>query len=152
LFINSAFALNFPSSEWSLASYEGAYATYNDGFISVISGGSDYWHVQLTRRNIELQMDKTYEVKFFLQGAGVRRNVEVRIGRDGFPYDALAEFGEIIATVNGQMVTKTFKMQSGNVNNARFEFNLGKYPCTTIGKGFLSKRCHCESCCRNEIS
>jgi len=127
LFINSAFALNFPSSEWSLASYEGAYATYNDGFISVINGGSDYWHVQLTRRNIELQMDKTYEVKFFLQGAGVRRNVEVRIGRDGFPYDALAEFGEIIATVNGQMVTKTFKMQSGNVNNARFEFNLGKY-------------------------
>jgi predicted outer membrane repeat protein len=127
LFINSAFALNFPSSEWSLASYEGAYATYNDGFISVISGGSDYWHVQLTRRNIELQMDKTYEVKFFLQGAGVRRNVEVRIGRDGFPYDAFAEFGEIIATVNGQMVTKTFKMQSGNVNNARFEFNLGKY-------------------------
>lgn len=97
-------------------------------------------------------MDKTYEVKFFLQGAGVRRNVEVRIGRDGFPYDAFAEFGEIIATVNGQMVTKTFKMQSGNVNNARFEFNLGKYPCTTIGKGFLSKRCHCESCCRNEIS
>ena len=127
LFINSAFALNFPSSEWSLASYEGAYATYNDGFISVINGGSDYWHVQLTRRNIELQMDKTYEVKFFLQGAGVRRNVEVRIGRDGFPYDAFAEFGEIIATVNGQMVTKTFKMQSGNVNNARFEFNLGKY-------------------------
>jgi len=127
LFINSAFALNFPSSEWSLASYEGAYATYNDGFISVISGGSDYWHVQLTRRNIELQMDKTYEVKFFLQGAGVRRNVEVRIGRDGFPYDAFAEFGEIIATVNGQMVTKTFKMQSGNVSNARFEFNLGKY-------------------------
>ena len=127
MFINSAFALNFPSSEWSLASYEGAYATYNDGFISVISGGSDYWHVQLTRRNIELQMDKTYEVKFFLQGAGVRRNVEVRIGRDGFPYDAFAEFGEIIATVNGQMVTKTFKMQSGNVSNARFEFNLGKY-------------------------
>jgi hypothetical protein len=31
LFINGAFALNFPSSEWNLASYEGAYATYNDG-------------------------------------------------------------------------------------------------------------------------
>ena len=126
-FINGAFALNFPSSEWNLASYEGAYATYNDGYISVLNGGSDYWHVQLTRRNIELQMGKTYEVNFFLQGAGVRRYVEVRIGRDGFPYDAFAEFGEVSATINGQMVTKTFKMQSGNVSNARFEFNLGKY-------------------------
>ena len=125
--INGAFALNFPSSEWNLDSYEGAYATYNDGFISVLNGGSDYWHVQLTRRNIELQMGKTYEVNFFLQGAGVRRYVEVRIGRDGFPYDAFAEFGEVSATINGQMVTKTFKMQSGNVSNARFEFNLGKY-------------------------
>ena len=127
LCINGAFALNFPSSEWNLDSYEGAYATYNDGFISVLNGGSDYWHVQLTRRNIELQMGKTYEVNFFLQGAGVRRYVEVRIGRDGFPYDAFAEFGEVSATINGQMVTKTFKMQSGNVSNARFEFNLGKY-------------------------
>ncbi len=126
-FINGAFALNFPSSEWNLASYEGAYATYNNGFISVLNGGSDYWHVQLTRRNIELQMGKTYEVNFFLQGAGVRRYVDVRIGRDGFPYDAFAEFGEVSATINGQMVTKTFKMQSGNVSNARFEFNLGKY-------------------------
>ena len=108
--INGAFALNFPSSEWNLDSYEGAYATYNDGFISVLNGGSDYWHVQLTRRNIELQMGKTYEVNFFLQGAGVRRYVEVRIGRDGFPYDAFAEFGEVSATINGQMVTKTFKM------------------------------------------
>ena len=126
-FINGAFALNFPSSEWNLASYEGAYATYNDGYISVLNGGSDYWHVQLTRRNIELQMGKTYEVNFFLQGAGVRRYVDVRIGRDGFPYDAFAEFGEVSATINGQMVTKTFKMQSGNVSNARFEFNLGKY-------------------------
>ena len=92
----------------------------------MLNGGSDYWHVQLTRRNIELQMGKTYEVNFFLQGAGVRRYVEVRIGRDGFPYDAFAEFGEVSATINGQMVTKTFKMQSGNVSNARFEFNLGK--------------------------
>ncbi len=67
LCINGAFALNFPSSEWNLASYEGAYATYNDGFISVLNGGSDYsTHVQLTRRNVELQMGKTYEVEFFL--------------------------------------------------------------------------------------
>lgn len=116
----------FPYSEWSLANYEGAYATFNEGFVSVADGGSDYWHVQLTRSNIELQAGKTYEVKFYLQGVSARRYVEVRIGRDGFPYDAFAEFGEVAATVNGRTVTKTFTMQSGNVSNARFEFNLGK--------------------------
>ena len=78
------------------------------------------------RSNIELQAGKTYEVKFYLQGVSARRYVEVRIGRDGFPYDAFAEFGEVAATVNGRTVTKTFTMQSGNVSNARFEFNLGK--------------------------
>lgn len=124
--LDSAFALDFPYSEWSLANYEGAYATFNEGFVSVADGGSDYWHVQLTRNNIELQAGKTYEVKFNLQGVSARRYVEVRIGRDGFPYDAFAEFGEIAATVNGRTVTKTFTMQSGNVSNARFEFNLGK--------------------------
>lgn len=124
--LDSAFALDFPYSEWSLANYEGAYATSNEGFVSVADGGSDYWHVQLTRSNIELQAGKTYEVKFYLQGVSARRYVEVRIGRDGFPYDAFAEFGEVAATVNGRTVTKTFTMQSGNVSNARFEFNLGK--------------------------
>ncbi|MBR4783937.1 MAG: hypothetical protein IK012_01620, partial [Fibrobacter sp.] len=73
---NSVYALVFPYSEWNLANYNGAYATYNDGFISVVNGGSDYWHVQLTRKNIDLLADKTYEVKFYLQGVSARRNVE----------------------------------------------------------------------------
>lgn len=120
------FALDFPYSEWSLANYSGASANFNEGFISVTNGGSDYWHVQLTRNNIELQAGKIYEVKFYLQGVSNRRYVEVRIGRNAFPYDAFAEFGEVVAPVNGRLITKTFTMQSGNVNNARFEFNLGK--------------------------
>ena len=124
--MNISYALDFPYSEWSLTNYNGASANFNDGFISVTNGGSDYWHVQLTRNNIELQAGKTYEVKFYLQGVSNRRYVEVRIGRNAFPYDAFAEFGEVVAPVNGRLITKTFMMQSGNVNNARFEFNLGK--------------------------
>ena len=124
--MTKSFAVDFPYSEWSLAMYEGAYATINDGTVSVYYGGYDYWHVQLTRRNVELQADKTYELKFFLQGVGERKNTEIRIGRDGAPYDAFAEFGEIAATVNGRVITKTFKMGSGSVDNARLEFNLGK--------------------------
>lgn len=124
--MNFSYALDFPYSEWSLANYSGASANFNEGFISVTNGGSDYWHVQLTRNNIELQAGKTYEVKFYLQGVSNRRYVEVRIGRNAFPYDAFAEFGEVVAPVNGRLITKAFTMQSGNVNNARFEFNLGK--------------------------
>lgn len=123
---NSVLATSLPYSEWNLANYNGAYATFDNGVVSIVNGGSDYWHVQLTRHNIELQTGKTYEVKFFLQGVSARRTIEVRIGRNGFPYDAFAEFGEITATPNGRTITETFTMQSGNVNNARFEFNLGK--------------------------
>jgi hypothetical protein len=126
-FMSSAlYAVDFPYTEWSLATYEGAFATYSDGIVSVANGGSDFWHVQLTRRNIELQSGKMYELKFFLQGVGNRKVTEIRIGRDGAPYDAFAEFGEVAATVDGRFVTKTFIMNSGNVNNARLEFNLGK--------------------------
>ena len=147
--MNSAFALDFPYSEWNLANYNGAYATFNKGFITVADGGSDYWHVQLTRGNIELQSGKTYEVKFYLQGVSARRYVEVRIGRDGFPYDAFAEFGEVVATVNGRTVTKTFTMQSGNVSNARFEFNLGK----NSGTVYLSDvSLNCLDCGSNQNS
>ncbi len=126
LMSSALYAVDFPYSEWSLATYEGAFATFSDGTVSVANGGSDFWHVQLTRRNIELQSGKTYELKFFLQGVGNRKVTEIRIGRDGAPYDAFAEFGEVAATVNGRVVTKTFKMGSGSVDNARLEFNLGK--------------------------
>ncbi|MCQ2090187.1 MAG: hypothetical protein MJY93_08055 [Fibrobacter sp.] len=61
-----------------------------------------------------------------MQSVSSRHYTEIRIGRDGFPYDAFAEFGEVVATVNGREVTKTFKMNSGNVSNARLEFNFGK--------------------------
>lgn len=126
LMSSALYAIDFPYSEWSLATYEGAFATFSDGTVSVANGGSDFWHVQLTRRNIELQSGKTYELKFYLQGVENRKVTEIRIGRDGAPYDAFAEFGEVAATVKGRVVTKTFKMGSGNVDNARLEFNLGK--------------------------
>lgn len=124
--LGNVLAVQFPHSKWNLATYHGAYAIFGEGFVSVTDGGSDYWHVQLTRSGIELRAGKTYEVRFFLQGVSARRYVEVRIGRDGFPYDAFAEFGEVVATANGRTVTRTFTMQSGSVSNARFEFNLGK--------------------------
>ena len=140
-------ALDFPYFEWNLANYNGAYATFNKGLVSIANGGSDYWHVQLTRNNIDLQAGKTYEVEFFLQGVGTRRNVEVRIGRDGFPYDAFAEFGEIVATESGQTITKTFTMQSGDINNARFEFNLG----SNTGAVYLSAvSLNCLDCGSNQ--
>ncbi len=124
--LENVLAVQFPYPEWNLATYHGAYAIFGEGFVSVTDGGSDYWHVQLTRGGIELRAGKTYEVRFFLQGVSARRYVEVRIGRDGFPYDAFAEFGEVAATANGKTVARTFTMRSGSVSNARFEFNLGK--------------------------
>lgn len=119
--------LNFSFSEWNFATYDGALATFDNGNVNIVNGGSDYWHVQLTRKNIELLDGKTYELCLFLQGVGARRYVEIRIGRDGFPYDAFAEFGEVVATANGRMISKSFTMHSGDAKDARLELNFGKY-------------------------
>lgn len=126
-FFQLAFAKDFPISEWNLTTYDGAFATMDCGTVYVVAGGSEFWHVQLTRSDIELKNGKTYEVKFSLQGSAERRVVDVRIGRNGFPYDAFAEFGEIGVTANERELSRTFTMNSGNVTDARFEFNLGKY-------------------------
>lgn len=40
-------AFDYSYSEWNLANYNGTYATFNNGFITVVDGGSDYWHIQL---------------------------------------------------------------------------------------------------------
>ena len=128
LFVTASLVMadSYPNHEWELNNYEGAYAVFNEGLITIAYGGSDFWHVQLTRKNIRLQNHKTYEAKFTLRGIDKRRVVEVRIGRDGFPYEAFVEFGEISAPVHGQSYVKTFVMQSPTINNARFEFNAGK--------------------------
>lgn len=125
--LGKAFALDLPVYEWNLATYEGAIASYSGGLVSVVAPGNDYWNVQLTHMNVQLLSEKNYEVKFKVKAIQRQRKIEVRIGRESFPYDAFAEFAEITATLSGRDVTKQFKMLSGGVPNARFEFNVGKY-------------------------
>lgn len=73
----SSFAknLDFSFSEWNFATYDGALASFDNGNVHVVNGGSDYWHVQLTRKNIELLNGKTYELRLFLQA--IRRTPPV---------------------------------------------------------------------------
>lgn len=40
--LSNAFAYGFQYSEWNLASYNGAYATINNGLIYISNGGSEY--------------------------------------------------------------------------------------------------------------
>lgn len=126
VFCGGTVAANLPLSEWILAAYGEAVASIHEGTVFVLNGGADYWHVQLTRRNVELFYGKTYKAKFSMRSDAGNRKVEVRIGRDGFPYDAFAEFGELVVTAEGKTFSRTFTMLSGDVGNARFEFNLGK--------------------------
>lgn len=126
-FCGESFALDLPVNEWRLATYEGAMASYMNGTVQISFPGTDYWHVQLTHSNIQLVSGKKYEVRFTIKGIQNQRRINARIGRESFPYDAFAEFAEITASFSGKEVTKQFTMLSGDVSNARFEFNVGKY-------------------------
>ena len=114
-------------SDFNLAIYNSADAMYNNGLVSVYSPGDDFWNVQLTKNNIQLNSGKKYQVKFTLQGFGPRRVINVRVARSGFPYDAFGEFGEIGVLQDSRTITRTFTMKNENVFNARLEFNVGKY-------------------------
>ena len=127
LCLKSVHALDLPENEWILGLYNGAEAVYSNGLVSITIPGDDYWNVQLTRKDLSLQYGHTYAATFTLQTFTGNRSVEVRIGRDGFPYDAFGEFGTVTATVAGKTYTKQFEMSSADVSNARFEFNVGKY-------------------------
>src|SRR5574344_594997 len=124
----------FPPSDWLLGLYNGADATYSNGLVTILAPGDDFWNIQLVRKDIPLLQGHSYTANFTLQALSVNRHVEVRLGRNAFPYDAFGEFGERLATVAGKAYSETFLMQANDVANARFEFNLGKYP----GSVFIS--------------
>lgn len=121
----SVLATNFLASEWNLANYSGAFASRYGNAISIISGGTEFWHVQLTQENLHLEPGKTYAFSFYAQGISSAHKFNVRVGRNRFPYDAFAEFGEITASA-GRQITKTFTLPDDDVSEARIEFNLGK--------------------------
>lgn len=121
-------ALELSVSEWNLGLYETASGSYdNQGLISITDGGSDYWNVQLTHTGIALEYGHSYQVIFTVQSLLTNRAIEVRIGRNGFPYDAFAEFGALNISATEKTVTKKFTMGAATTDDARFEFNVGKY-------------------------
>jgi VCBS repeat-containing protein len=141
LLANLVSALDFSTATWNLGTYEGAGASYDsqNGIVSISNPGSDYWHVQLTRTGFPLEQGKTYRASFTIQSlSGVSRGVEVRIGRNGSPYEAFGEFGALSATTAGRTLERDFVMKSASTSDTRFEFNVGKNAGKTVSE-FLCK-------------
>ena len=121
-------AKDFPTAEWTLGLYENASASYNNqGLIFITDPGAEFWHVQLTHTGIRLESGHSYRVVFTIQALTTNRLADARIGRNTFPYDAFAEFWGLSVSTTGHTYDKTFIMSSTTTDDARFEFNVGKY-------------------------
>ena len=122
-----AYSQSLPVNEWNLATYNGAQATYSNGLITVTNPGSDYWNIQLTHAGISLQQGHKYQASATLTGTGNSQNrtFDLRIGRNGSPYDAFGEFGGITVYSTPHAWTAQFTMNQATTTDARFEVNAG---------------------------
>ena len=120
---------NFSTSNngWNLYTQGGASASAarsdNALSASISSGGTEGWHVQLVKNNVQLKAGKKYRYSFKAKGDAARSFTSY-IGMNHDPWAAYSGY-------NGGTVTDTFRVftfvfvQSENDNSARVAFDLG---------------------------
>ncbi|KAF0238534.1 MAG: hypothetical protein FD181_906 [Prolixibacteraceae bacterium] len=98
--------------------------TDNSLKVSITKGGSEGWHVQLVKNNIQLKAGKKYRFSFKAK-TDTERSLSAYIGKSSDPWTAYSGY-------NSATVTDTFKVytfvfdQATNDNVARMVFDLGK--------------------------
>ncbi len=128
LIVNGDFTAG--DSAWYLGIYGGANGNGSvvNGIymISISNPGAEPWNIQLTQNRLPLDSGSAYIFSFDIYSKA-RRTIETSIARDGgdyFPYS-----GRDTITVDTQVLhyERIFAMQKTTDNNARIEFNCGKF-------------------------
>ena len=92
--------------------------------VSIDNAGTQGWHVQLIKRNIPLEKDKTYRITFKAI-ASDSRSASFYAGRDADPWDAYSGYNGISIPTNETAYSFTFTMANPTDMNARLVFDFG---------------------------
>lgn len=113
---------------WSLNTTNGAKGTIfvEEGklLLDITSKGSDGWHTQATKNNINLVKDKNYQVTITAR-ASKNYNCTSYIGENKDPWSAYSDYNSITFTPAEKDFLYSFKMTRASDSQARLVFDLG---------------------------
>jgi len=114
---------------WNLSAQGGAAATVMAAnsklAVSITSGGSELWHLQLIKNNLAFQKNRMYRISFKAQ-ATANRSVTFYAGKASDPWNAYSGYATLSVGTNEDEYALTFMMTSASDPAARLVFDLGK--------------------------
>jgi len=93
--------------------------------VSITDAGTESWHVQLIKRNIPIEKDKSYRISFKAI-ANDSRSATFYAGKDSDPWNAYSGYNGISITTTETAYSFTFTMTNPTDMNARLVFDFGK--------------------------
>jgi hypothetical protein len=92
--------------------------------VSITNGGTEPWHVQLIKRNIQLEKEKMYRISFNAI-ANDNRSATFYAGKDSDPWNAYSGYNGISINTTETAYSFTFTMTNPTDMNARLVFDFG---------------------------
>jgi endoglucanase len=122
---------NFSSGTdgWNLSSQGGASSTLSasNGLlnINITTGGTESWHVQLTRPNMALHQGRMYRLSVKAK-ATASRSATLYAGRNSDPWTSYSGYSGITLSASVQSYSVTFTMNNPTDLQARLVMDLGR--------------------------
>lgn len=91
--------------------------------IAVFSGGTESWHLQLTRGNLQLQQGVMYRVSF-RASAAAPRTINTYVGKSGDPWNAYSDYHTLTLETTEKNFSYIFTMPTTDLSS-RLVFDLG---------------------------
>jgi hypothetical protein len=92
--------------------------------VTITNGGTEGWHIQLVKNNIQLKAGKKYRFSFKAK-SNSERSLSAYIGKSVDPWTSYSGYNSVTVTDTFKIFTFVFD-QATNDNTARMVFDLGK--------------------------
>jgi endoglucanase len=93
--------------------------------VNITNGGTEGWHVQLSKQGILLEQGSMYKVTFRGKALESQRHLTSYLGRSSDPWNAYSGYNLIAVSAQEQEYSYTFIMTNNTDANARLVFDLG---------------------------
>jgi endoglucanase len=93
--------------------------------VNITNGGTESWHVQLSRPGILLEKGSMYKVTFRCKALESQRHLTSYVGRATNPWNDYSGYNLIAVSAQEQEYSYSFIMTDNTDENARLVFNLG---------------------------
>jgi endoglucanase len=93
--------------------------------VNIGNGGTEGWHVQLTKPGINLEQGSMYRVTFRAKSSPVARHLTSYIGRASSPWTSYSGYKLINLSTEEKEFTYSFMMNNPTDANSRLVFDLG---------------------------